>query len=61
MQVYTRFDDKTNDSMMVSFIKGSERCCEVINLNTKKTTNKRPVVVTGNEELRTLLKEIFMH
>lgn len=41
MQVYTRFDDKTNDSMMVSFIKSPERFCEGIILNVKKPTNKR--------------------
>lgn len=33
IQVYTRFYDKTNDSMMVSFIKGSEKFCEGINLD----------------------------
>lgn len=27
----------------------------------KKPANKRPIVVTGNEELRTLQKEICMH
>lgn len=61
MQVYTRFDDKINVSMMVSFIKDPERFCEGINLNTKIPTNKRPIVVTGNKELRALLKKIFMH
>lgn len=61
MQLYPRFDDKTNDSMMVSFIKSPERFCEGIDLNTKKPTNKRPIVVTGNKELRALLKKIFMH
>lgn len=38
MQVYTRFDDKTNGSMMVSFIKGPEKFCEDIDLNSKKPT-----------------------
>lgn len=61
MQVCTRFDDKTNDSMMVSLIKDPERFCEGINLNTEKPTNERPIAVTGNKELRALLKKIFMH
>lgn len=47
--------------MMVSFIEDAERFCEGLNLNMKKTTNKRPIVVTGNKELRALLKKIFMH
>lgn len=61
MQVYTRFYDKTNDSMIVSFIKSPEKFCEGSNLNTKNPTNKRPTVATANKELRALLKKIFMH
>ena len=47
--------------MMVPTTEDAERFCEGLNLNMKKATNKRPIVVTGNKELRALLKKIFMH
>lgn len=47
--------------MVVSFIEDAKRFCEALNQNMKKPTNKRPIVVTGNKELRALLRKLFMH
>jgi len=46
---------------MVSFTEDAERFCEGLKLNMKKITNTRPIIVTGNKELRAPLKKIFMH